>query len=244
MPETSPEKRARLREDIRVIARVITSFAQRLPPVEKLEFSEHKIEDSNSNTMVYLTSHALAHSAMSALHEVGASLGEPTAINASLTHATEVVKIVEKCCRNETRHLTVCPILAVSRERFSPLAIICANDRRKMLGESAAQIFLGEEERLIRSLPTDDISALPQAQQSRIAAARSNVQRIIDAFRLVDAWNSPIFGERVLPMLDRMSSKLMNSTSPTSDNSTKARKRKLSNDALNDDVRGVRRRRR
>lgn len=84
-----------------------------------------------------------------------------------------------------------------------------------MIGVSSAQVFLDEERRLLGDPPVTNISALPSAAQSRIAAARANVQRIIDAFKKVDSSYSPIFSECASWLLQGSFAGLMSHASQT-----------------------------
>ena len=114
--DSSVEGRARVRSDVRNVARVISSFARSLLPVDDLTSPARgkSPEKLGVEVAVTLSVHALAHSAMATLHGIGASLNETSAINASLVHATEVVKIIEKLTDTQTGSDFVTPILAVS----------------------------------------------------------------------------------------------------------------------------------
>ena len=116
--DDSSERRAAMRDDLRAVARVITSFARCLTPVEKLSLrasaTSVSAKEIDTTALDILCCHALAHSAMATLHGIGSASGDTTAINASLVHATEVLKIIEKVCDVKAKLQCIPPIFAVS----------------------------------------------------------------------------------------------------------------------------------
>ena len=103
-----------------------------------------------------------------------------------------------------------------------------------MLGVSAAQVFLDEEERLFEVAQTSDITSLPSAVQTRVTALRSNVQRLIDVFRQVDSRHCPIFSECISLLMKRRPSRLTNNEFAIPSLLPQTRKRRRSNECENE----------
>ena len=97
--------------EMQSLARNITQFTRCLRPVEQLE-AENGLE---------ITVHALAHAAMVNLHNarnvaMGTTTGDLSAINSSLMHATEILKLLEKVANaddNDEESSPGDPILSV-----------------------------------------------------------------------------------------------------------------------------------
>lgn len=89
------------------IARTTTNFARRLTPVEQLS-------TDNQDHRRLLVVHGLAHAAMMTMHSVRASdtpVGDLSAINSALTHASEIAKILDKISRDDSAPFD--PIISV-----------------------------------------------------------------------------------------------------------------------------------
>ncbi|KAI5116880.1 hypothetical protein M0805_009862 [Coniferiporia weirii] len=116
------QTQARILEDMRILAQLITQFARGLVPPDQ----------SAAPVIEYLVIHGLVHAAMIILHSARASVapaGDMSATNSALTHAHEALKVVEKATALEGNSSLLDPILSI-------------------IGLSAAQVFVLELSRM------------------------------------------------------------------------------------------------
>ncbi|KAH8107326.1 hypothetical protein DFH11DRAFT_1863409 [Phellopilus nigrolimitatus] len=174
--------------DLQALARTTTNFARSLTPLAQLatqvvDFSADPDADSRQTLLVV---HGLAHAAMIPILAVrGASepSGDMSVINARLTHASEIARVLDMLSGDMSSADT-----GTSAGMLDPILSI--------IGLSAAQVFLEEYNRMRQS---------PQAptSTSRMEALRAHIERIKIA---LGRGTGPIFAQQVTKIDEMFSS--------------------------------------
>ncbi|KAH8108630.1 hypothetical protein DFH11DRAFT_1820528 [Phellopilus nigrolimitatus] len=185
---SAPEAQAPIRTDLQTLARTTTNFARSLTPLAQLatqvvDFSADPDADSRQTLLVV---HGLAHAAMIPILAVrGASepSGDMSVINARLTHASEIARVLDMLSGDMSSADT-----GTSAGMLDPILSI--------IGLSAAQVFLEEYNRMRQS---------PQAptSTSRMEALRAHIERIKIA---LGRGTGPIFAQQVTKIDEMFSS--------------------------------------
>ncbi|KAH8112455.1 hypothetical protein DFH11DRAFT_1785696 [Phellopilus nigrolimitatus] len=186
---SAPEAQAPIQTDVQTLARTTTSFARSLTPLDQLaaqivDFSADPDADARQTLLVV---HGLAHAAMIPILAVrGASgpSGDMSVINAGLTHASEILKVLDILSGGDMSSANT----GTSAGMLDPILSI--------IGLSAAQVFIEEHNRIRQS---------PQAPAStgRLEALRAHVERIKIA---LGRGAGPIFAQQVAKIDEMLSS--------------------------------------
>lgn len=102
--------------EVQTLAQITTQFAQNLSPLDQLN------EDRDDVRLILAVTHGIAHASMIHLHRAQLSETTPNALSASLTHADEILAILEFVSsislvnpeEQHARRIVLDPILAVS----------------------------------------------------------------------------------------------------------------------------------